>query len=307
MSKKIKSIKATRYDMVYSETADDHFEMVENPLSLKEYDRAGNLILEANWGPGGVFSDKYEYHYEDGAKVKHFVYADAEEIGQTETYEYDAGGHLVKSITEYSDGSLDITTHKYDAAGHRVESISVDEDGEAGQQEFWEYEGDKLAYYKRINDFGDLEEEERRKYDADGRLAERYFKNVPEESEYKVLYSYDSEGRLILEQKFNKRNKPVEDTSYEYDEQGNMIRETVENALETIVRKRKYDEAGNEIETVELEEVDEDEEDDIVRYEVVREYDSEGRIIFSKVLINSTGDRPGAVYEVKTEYEFWED
>jgi YD repeat-containing protein len=305
MNTKIKSIRATRYDMVYSDTAEDHFEMVENPLSLKEYDQAGNLILEANWGPGGVFSDKYEYQYEEGARVKHFVYADEEEIGQTESYEYDAEGRLVKSITEYSDGSLDSTTHTYDASGHRIESVTVDEDGEIGQQEFWTYEGDLLTSYKLINDFGEVEEEELRKYDAEGRLTERHYKNISEETEYKVLYSYDNEGRLLLEQKLNMRDKPLEDINYEYDGQGNLIKETVENAYETIVRKRKYDEKGNEIETIELEETDEDEEDDIIRYEVAREYDPEGRIIFSKVLIHSTAERRGAVYEVKTEYTFW--
>ena len=301
MSKKIKRILSTRYDVVLKSALSTDLEVEEYPLSIKEYDEEGHLVFEENRGRGGAFSDKFQYEYAGEKPVKQLIYFDEEELGQTEFYEYDEQGLLKTTIIEYHlDGSRDTITHSYDEKGRKISSLTTDEDGEAGQQEYWEYEGEHLVSYKSINDFGDVEEEERFKYDEAGRIVEQYYFSDVDESEYTLRFTYNEQGKVVLEEKFNAKNKLIEEKTFEYDEKGNLVNEQTANAKESLIRSRKYDEQGNEIYTTEKEEDEEG-----PRFEVWREFDEEGRVLKSKVIIYGDEDSPGLEYEVKTVYEFW--
>ena len=220
---------------------------------------------------------------------------------QTEYYEYDEQGKLIKTIVEYLDGSRDVITHTYDKDGNKLSSITKDEDGEEGQREYWEYKNGLTIAYKLINDFGEVEEEETLVYNDKGQLIEQTFYNVLDDNQYTEKNSYNEDGKLIFQQRFNEKGKLIEEKSFEYDESGRVIAEKTENAKSSRIRSRKYDENGNEIYTKEQEE-DADE----PVFEVWREFNEDNLHILSKVVIYGDEQQAGSRYEVKYSYKFYE-
>lgn len=300
MSEKIKSIKATRYDRKIDSIMDKELIIEEAPMSLKEYDEDGHLIHESNWGPGGMLSEKFIYEYQNKLLVKQLTYADEDELGETESFEYDDNGNRIQSTVEYLDGSKDITTHAYNSEGRKIQSTTVDEDGEESQQEFWEFEEDQLTSYKFINDFGNIEEEQKMKYNSDGKLIEKQFFNSLEETEYRLAFEYDESGVLIMESKFSKKGKLIEEKSFSYNNTKKVVLERVENAKETLIKDFKYDENGNETYVIEREE-----EEEILKYEVWREFDSSRQQTTARVLIYGNGESSDLEYDIKYEYDFY--
>lgn len=300
MSEKIKNIKATRYDQKIDSIMDKELKIVEAPLSLKEYDEHQHLIHESNWGPGGMLSEKFTYEFDGDLLVKRCTYSEENEIAETEIYKYNEDGVLTQTILEYFDGSKDITTHTYDSEGNKIKSLSIDEDGDETQQEFWEYHQGHLTYYKLINDFGEVEEEQKMVYNDKGLIISKDYFNAMEETNYRTTYEYDEAGKLIVEYTYNEKGKLKEEKSYKYDESGKVILEQKENAQETTVKKMEYDKAGNEIYQIEREE-----DDDMTIYEVWREFDSANHQTQSRVLIYGNVEQSDVEYVVKYTYEFY--
>ena len=278
---------------------DKELKTVESPLSLKEYDEDQHLIHESNWGAGGMLSEKFVFEYQGDLLVKQITYSEEDEIAETESYEYAEDGKLHRTIIEYFDGSKDIITHKYNAEGNRISSHTVDEEGDEGQQEFWEYQQNNLILYRLINDFGEVEEEQKMEY-ADNKLIKKDYFNALEEIRQQTKYEYNQEGNLIKESVFNTKGKLIEEKTYRYNEFGKIVFEQIENAKETNTKQIQYDKAGNEIYSIEREE-----DADITKYEVWREFDSNNNQMQSKVLIYGNEDHSDLEYEVKYLYEFY--
>jgi hypothetical protein len=300
MSAKIKSVKATRYDKKVNSIMDTELSIVESPMSLTEYDEDGNVIHTMVWGAEGLVSEKFVFEYEGALRTKRMTYADEEELAETEYYEYNEDGNLIKTTLEYLDGSKDFTNHLYNEAKQMISSITVDDDGDEGQQEFWEYEGNNLIRYRMINDFGNLEEEQTYTYNDENLVVAKSIINNLNESNFSWKYQYNSDGKLIVEERFNANGKPVEEVNYTYDEKGRVIEEKTENAKETIVKKMEYDEADNELYTIVREE-----DDDITLYEVWRKFDAESQQLSSKVIVYANGDEISSEYSVKYERDFY--
>lgn len=299
---KIKSIYAWRYDYILRSVTDTEFDIVKNPLTVKEYDADGNLILSKDYGPGGTISNYFEYEYRDGKLAVQKIFSDENELGQTEYYEYDGQGKLVKTIVEYLDGSRDAIIHTYDKDGNKLSSITKDEeDDEEGQREYWEYENGLPVAYKLINDFGEIEEEEELIYNDRGQLIEQNVHNSLDNSRYTEKNTYNEAGQLVLWQRYNEKGKLIEEKSFEYDNKGRVIVEKTENAKSSLLRSRKYDDRGNEIYTREEEE---DSEQPI--FEVWREFDEDNQQSISKVVIYGDEQQAGSKYEVKYSYKFYE-
>ena len=300
MSGKVKSIKATRFSKKVNSIMDTELSIVETPLSVKEYDDEGNLIHTANWGDSGMISEKFVYEYENGVRAKQMTYADEDELAETEYYEYDDAGKLIKTVLEYLDGSQDITTHKYNDNNQKLSSITIDDEGDEGQQEFWDYDGQNLVRYRLIDDFGNTEEEHQMRYDDADKLIEKTIINNLHESHFKWTYTYNTDGKLILESRFNAKGKLVEETTYAYDTEGNVIQDKTENAKESLIKEMQYDSNGNETYTVERED-----DDGVVLYEVWRYFDDNSRQASSKVIMYAQGESNNIEYEVNYTYEFY--
>jgi len=300
MSEKIKIVKATRYDKKVTSVIKGEINTVESPMSIKKYDEQSNLIHSTVWGENGMVSEMFDLEYQDGKLVKRMTYAEENELAETEYYEYDSDGLLIKTIIEYLDGSQDIITHSYNENHKLISSITVDDEGEDGEQEYWEYEGDNLIHYRRINDFGDLEEEQKMSYNQDNLLAEKNILNNMNETNFRWTYEYDDNNKLILETRYSAKGKPIEEIQYAYNKEGNVIQEKTENAKETLIKEFEYDENGNEVYSQLT-----DEENDLRLFEVWRTFDDKRNPLTSRVLIYGNGTSANAEYEVRYDYEYF--
>jgi len=300
MSEKIKSIKATRYDKKVKSVLSGEITTVESPLSIKKYDKDGNLIYSKEWGENQMISEFYQLEYQNNKPIKRLIYSDENELAETEYYEYDSEGLLSKTIIEYLDGSQDITTHTYNENKKRVQSNSIDDEGDQGEQEYWEYEGENLVHYRMINDFGDLEEEQKMSYNAQNLLIEKSVLNNMNETNFRWTYEYDNDGKLILETRYSSKGNPIEEIQYEYNNKCELILEKTENAKQTLIKEINYDEQGNEIYVRFM-----DDEKELTLYEIWRTFDENKKQLSTRVLMYGNGESPNMEYEVKYEYELW--
>jgi len=300
MSEKIKRVKTIRFDQKLESVNDKELSIVEYPLSIKEYDKNQNLILESTWASNAMLSEKFTYEYEGNQLKKQCTFSGENEIAETETYKYDNEGKLIESILQYIDGSRDITTYVYNTEGQKISSKAIDEDGDVSQQEFWEYKDAKLISYQLVNEYGETEIEQKMTYNIEGKTIRKDYFNSLEENEYYIIFEYDEKGALVLESKYGPTGKLREEKSYQYNSEGRIILEKTENAKETLVKEYKYDSAGNQIYSIEREE-----DDEITNFEVWRNYDDTGKQSSSKVIIYGNGMGNDVQYEVKYEYEYY--
>lgn len=299
MSEKIKSIRATRFDRKVDSIMDKELTITESPLSIKEYNQEGNLVHNSNYGPGGTLSEKFVYKFEEDKLIEQITFADEDEVGETEKLEYENGIHI-KTLIEFLDGSQDIITHSYDSDGNKISSTTIDDDGDEGNQEYWEYNNNKLVSYKLINEYGETEEEQQLQYDSEGNLIKKRFYNSLEEKDYYWTFEYQDKGILRMGSKYNNRDKLMEEKSYQYNDRGDVLVEKTENSKESILKEYKYDKEGNEVYALEKE-IDKDE----IAYEVWRSYDSSNRQTHTKVFVSGNEDSSDLEYEIKIDYEFY--
>lgn len=300
MSEKFKSIKATRYDKEIKSIMDTEISIVESPMSSQEFDNNGNILHSISWGSGNMLSEKFIYEYQDNRLIKQLTYADEHELAETEYYEYDSKGSLTKTILEYLDGSQDFINHVYNDNNQLISSITIDDEGDDGQQEFWDYDGENLIQYRLIDDFGNLEEEQKMTYNTSNQLIEKSIINNLNETNFSWKYEYNKEGKLVLESRFKSNGKPIEEISYSYDDKGLLIQEKTENAKDTIIKNMQYDISENEIYAVLH-----NEDDETTIYEIWRAFDDSSNQKSNKVLVYGNGEGNSSEYEVKYEYEFY--
>jgi len=299
MSEKIKSIKATRYDKKVKSVLRGEITTVESPMSVKQYDENEKLIFSKEWGENGMISELFQFEYQDNKLIKQLTYSDENELAETEFYEYNSEGLLIKTIIEYLDGSQDITTHTYNENKKLISSITKDDEGDQGEQEYWEYEGDNLIHYRMINDFGDLEEEQKMTYNNHNLLIEKSILNNMNETNFRWTYEYDDDKKLILETRFSAKGNPIEEIQYEYNSNGKIIIEKTENAQQTLIKEMEYDEFDNEVYTHFM-----DEEKGVILYEVWRTFDKNKNPLTTRVLMYGNGESRNMEYEVKYAYEY---
>ncbi|EKD68306.1 MAG: hypothetical protein ACD_47C00714G0002, partial [uncultured bacterium] len=143
---KIKTSRLKAFQLMESETGD--FDKDGVKVYSCEYDQAGNMVREAEYGPDG-------------------------ELDWICSYAYDAAGRLSEE-TIYTDGNVveGRTVHGYNAESQLAEVSEFGDGSEAEYKTSYIYEGGRLAEEVRTDDAGEKSGCCKHKYDGAGKRLE---------------------------------------------------------------------------------------------------------------------------------------
>lgn len=255
---KIKSSRLKAFQLIESETGDFAKDGVK--VYSCEYDQAGNMVREAEYGPDGELDWICSYSYDSaGRLVEEVIYTDGNVVEGKTVHTYGADSRLAEVAEFGEDNEVEFKTsytyeastlveetradesgqksgcckHKYDAKGNRVETIEYDADENPVTKVAYKYNGDSCLIEETIYACEDSECELDSSivyvYDDQKRLIERQIKN--DEMVFdKVDYKYDAKNNIVEENFFERDDIEDEGYStrvvYEYDDQDNIIKET---------------------------------------------------------------------------------
>ena len=196
------------------------------------YDADGNEVLVCYISDEGELLNSDYFEYDDSGRL---VREEAWRTGGladglVSVYTYGDDG-LLQNVTEesaYGDPHF-YTTYEYDDQGrvtfeHRF--ITNTDTETQGYEYVYDEDGMATRYYWSVLATGELERSEGiySRFNADGQIAETAFENFTP-YEYTV-YTYDENGNLITEEKFKGQDRnPNGSTVYEYDDMGRLISE----------------------------------------------------------------------------------
>lgn len=166
--------------------------------------------------------------------VTDYVMAQEPFVKETEEYEYDANGNILKSLSiNEVYGSSRYETYRYDEKGNKTVYM-----GDDSTVVFYEYDGNGLLVAERahiadpaamgdrtwaMDNPGDVRKEVLYTYNDAGQLIEKREPSDHFEDNW-FEYSYDDVGNLIEERNFySGQNRSMK--VYDYDENGNCLRE----------------------------------------------------------------------------------
>lgn len=278
---KIKASRLKAFQLIESETGDFDADGVK--VYSCEYDQAGNMVREAEYGPDG-------------------------ELDWICVYVFDAAGRMTEE-TVYTDGNVveGRTTRSYNAEGQLAEVVEYGDDGsEIEYRTLYAYENGRLSEETRIDEeSGKKSGFCRHKYDGAGRRVETVEYDIDEAPVTKVVYKYNENGALVEEAVYSCEDGPEELDSaiiYVYDDRGRLIERMIKND-EMVFDKvgYKYDERDNIVEENFFERDDIDDEGYSTR--VAYEYDERDNIVKETEYETKDGSLKPMVYS-KHVYEY---
>ena len=294
--RKIRVMKAIRFDYTIQSFQDEEISIIENPAFYREYDENENMIKEIIYGPGGYLSEKYAFVYQDGKMIEQIVYLDEDTIAEHQYFEYQED-KIVKQITKYQEGE-DETQWVYDDKGRIISKTTYDE-GEESDKTIYKFENNSI--HKQIFDEGDLVLEEFEVMDSEGHVIENRNNNLIDEVEAITTYNYSASGKVEVETQTSPNGKLLQRIENEYGENGQQIAMRTTDGYATSFIEFKYDDNGNEIFQLET-----NEEGDI-NHKVERKFDGEGNIMETEVSIFYHGEGMDSRYHIKYDYTFFEE
>jgi hypothetical protein len=294
MSKKIRTEKIYQV-LVRPDEVSETVESGRVLNSIREYDRAGNLILEVSYHPDGSISDKNEHEYDvHGKIIRSTTYDGGNEPLETTKINRDKNGHPIKEEIIYMDGSVDTVDYTYED-GLLLNKVRKTDDGDIEQREVFSYNEGNLILYEKYDDDDQIIYQVKNSYNNDIIVKSEIFSSEDDEPFTQVM-EYDKEGRRKSELRYDKKKRLVEKNIYETDSHGRVIKVTEENPSRKNTTEFSYDEKGRL-----LYQKESDINGDRVS-EVNREYDDEGMLKGAR--IGYLDRMTGIMQENRLAYEY---
>ncbi|NOX85737.1 MAG: hypothetical protein GXO86_07210 [Chlorobi bacterium] len=165
---------------------------------LQEFDERGNSIREVEYTPDGRVDNAAEYKYDDENRLIEEVHYFEDEVTEKIRYILDEEGKRTGVETTYADDSKSVK--KVIREGNTITVKTFDEDG-------------------------DPEEEDRIKYDEEGRVTEEVKLDEEGKIVNRNVYEYNKNGKLLYKTEYEGEDGAYIKTTLEYDEQDNLISE----------------------------------------------------------------------------------
>jgi len=294
--RKIKITKATRFDYTIQSFQDEEISIVENPAFYREYDESGNMINEIVNGPGGYLSEKYSFVYRDKKMVEQLIYMDEDTVAEHQFFEYQ-NDKIIKQITKYQEGEDEIIW-SYDDKGRILSKTTYDE-GDETNKTTYEYQANTI--HIKEYDSNELILNQVNSFDDKARIVEQKTINLIEEEKSITTFEYSDTGALLREVQTTLEGDLIQSIENKYNEKGQMI-EVLTSTQDSITKLEiKFDEDGNEVYQLETNEKGE------INHQVARSFDSEGNLLATEVELFYHGLGMDSHYEIKYEYEFFEE
>ncbi len=256
---KIQSSKLKAFQLIESETG--NFDADGVKVYSCEYDIAGNMVREAEYGPDGELDWICSYLYNSqGRLIEETIYtggnvvegktvhtynaesklAELVEFGDQPDAEYKtayiySGDKLIEEVRSSGSGEkVGCRKHVYDAAGNRIEIVEYDGDENLIAKTVYKFDSNNNLVEETTYDCEDSENLELDSsilyvYDEQNRLIERQIKDEDMVFE-KIDYKYDNKNNIIEENFFERDDFEDEGYSvrivYEYGANDNIVKET---------------------------------------------------------------------------------
>jgi len=297
MAKKLKS--QVSYRAVHVDgLEEDDIRKKEYLFQSVSYDPSGNVLGEMTHTPEGEIEHQSTYRYDEAGLVIEEILMESDElISEHKTLEYDEHGRKVKEKLHYLDGSYDETLYSYDEAGSLTGMDTRSSDGEAGNTVVFEYNGSGLSAQREFDAEGELLSEKRFEHDESGNLVTESVGGTGDD--FEMVYDYDAGGHRGMTRKYDPDGRLLERMTYIRDEQGRATEVKEESSSGTELIKMEYDDRGNLLIQTAMSE------DGSLISRVDRSYDEENRILSTRVLFESRGQRPTQDYRIRFVYEYY--
>lgn len=224
----MKKIKSTA---VYSVTEESSEEGVL--VQLEKRDEEGRLILEEKYYGDGTIESRIERTFNEKGlpQLQREFSGVSSAPDQETTYRYSAAGRLEEATIKYQDGSFTYRKFTHDEAANSETINIVDEDGEYEGKEFRKYDSEGRILAEVIHDdSGKLEEDVTREYDEHGLILSRItvFPDDYKTTE-QFLYERNDQGLILHRRIVDEEEKLLRADEFDYDEKGNTIRHTAQD------------------------------------------------------------------------------
>ena len=219
MSDKLKSIKTFHVD----DNTDD-----KGMVNIyEEMDAQGNMILHIQYNEKGGIEQKTERILNDkGQLIEEKSYTGGEKADQHILYEYNESGKVHQAVVHYLDGSISYRNYTRDEAQKSTTIEIVDDEGEFEGKEFRRFDSERRLLEETIYDEGNkITEKRETEYDDYGRVTESVVLDI-EGIETVRFYDYylDDKGRVNKIESLNEDEIIIRTDEIEYDEKGNQAK-----------------------------------------------------------------------------------
>lgn len=221
-------------------------------LLHEERDQLGNVTKLEHYDHDGALESKSEFAFDEkGRLVEEKQFSKADTPDQTIRIEYNESGKpgLVRVL--YADGSYSNKTYERNEAERTTTINIVDQDGDEEGKEYRKFDEEGRILEEVIyNDFGNVESKHEYEYDEYGNIVESV--EVDSEGFEKVrFYDYyrDDKARINKIEMLNEEEKIIRVDTFELDERGNRVKHLMHNVERGTLHTdlRKYDEKDNEV------------------------------------------------------------
>jgi len=189
---------------------------------LQEFDERENCTREIEYAPDGEIENAAKYKYNEENRLIEEVHYYDNEVSEIIRYILDEEGKRTEVETTYADESKSVK--KIIRTGNAITIKAFDEDG-------------------------DLEEEDRIKYDEQGRVLEEVKLDEDGKTINRNVYGYSEKGKLLNKTEYVGEDGSYTKTTLEYDEQHNLISETQVTGKGNLVHRivYQYNEQGDRV------------------------------------------------------------
>jgi len=180
---------------------------------LQEFDDQGNVIREVDYAPDGSVDNAAGYKYDDKNRLIEEVHYYEDEVSEVIRYKLDENGKRTEVETTYADASKSVKKIVRD--GNTITVKTFDEDG-------------------------DTEEEDRIKYDSQGRVIEEIQLDEDGKTVTRSVYEYNEKGKLLTKTDYEGEGGLFIKTTLEYDDRENLASEIQVTDQGNLVHRVNY-------------------------------------------------------------------
>jgi len=300
--KPVKVLRLFKNDYVIDDLNSEELDVVGYKYNEVIHDRQGNVLEEIRYTSGGEVEERTVNRYDgNGFLTEEWYYAGDEEPAEHKTYERDEEGRVLREIKHYLDGSQDITSYTYDEQGHLLEKQMMNSDDELEGKEIYTFHDGKLVHYRVLNEDEGLLSEKEIAYDEAGRITSATERYPDDFHRARIVEVFDGEGRRSQTLRYNGHEQLVEKVTYIWAD-GEHVGQIVEETPYGVTTSHyTYDEEGY----LTLQESFDRGNNLVARVE--RTYGDDHQLIESRVFIDGQGRGISQNYDIKYEYEYFED
>ncbi len=270
--------------------------------SYSEFDPQGNLTEQSVYAQSGAMLERTSREFDsNGFLQREKLFIEDEEPSEEKSYERNDEGILLKEFKHYTDGSYDTIVYNYDSQHRIISRITSDDEDDVEEKLINEYNGDFLVRTQIFDGDDNLLRSDEFKYNELGNSVEHKKIDNERGEVSHVVISYNSNGRKLKEVQLDEDGDEISETLYDEDESGRLLNVAESSAEKNTETRFEYDERGNAISQVEM---DAEEKQLLV---VEREFDELNNIVRSEVFVDGQGRTPDQYYEIKFDYQFYQD